>query len=343
MAVTTFWEGKNMPEEIRKQGPDGVQESSPTSAPQQDGAAPMAVAVSDPGNVEFEGRSPTQTATGPRSKSGKQRSSRNSIKHGIFSEVTVLPGESKAKYRSLLKNIRDEKQPVGEIEYLITEKIASLAWRQRRFLLAEGAEIRWNAKFFGWEQRKKQTEEANEIGMGTVSTSLDPEPGLIWKISNPEIRQLCLELLLQVRDDVKFSGFDRIRHSEILVRLYGSNTHLRKTLYQSFVAWVDIAELSEEERARLSCPYPEACVKLFLSEISKEIRRLQHYNSMESERMKLEILRRNIPESKRLDRLLKYEASLERSFDRALNQLERMQRLRRGQPVAPRIDVNVSM
>jgi hypothetical protein len=343
MAGTTFWEEENMPEEIRKQGPDGGQQSSPTSAPQQDGAAPMAVAVSDPGNVECEGRSPTQTATGPRSKSGKQRSSRNSIKHGIFSEVTVLPWESNGKYRSLLKKMRDVLQPVGELEDFLVEKLVNIAWRQRRHLLAEGAEIRWNAKFFAWEQRKKQTQEANALGTGTVSTSLDSEPRLIWKISNPEILLLCLELLLQVRDDVKFSGFDRKRHSEILVRLYGSNTHLRKTLYQSFVAWVDIVELSEEERARLSCPYPEACVKLFLSEISKEIRRIQHYDSMETERMKLEILRRNIPESKRLDRLLKYEASLERSFDRALNQLERMQRLRRGQPVAPRIDVNVSM
>ena len=63
---------------------------------------------------------------------------------------------------------------------------------------------------------------------------------------------------------------------------------------------------------------------------------------IESERTKLEILRRSVPDSSGLDRLLRYEASLERTFDRALNQLERLQRMRRGQPVAPRIDVNVS-
>ncbi len=36
-----------------------------------------------------------------------------------------------------------------------------------------------------------------------------------------------------------------------------------------------------------------------------------------------------------VDRLQRYEGSLERSFDRTLSQLERLQRLRLGQPVLP--------
>lgn len=50
------------------------------------------------------------------------------------------------------------------------------------------------------------------------------------------------------------------------------------------------------------------------------------------------MLRRSIPDSHRLERLLRYEASLERAFDRTLSQLERLQRMRLGQPV----DVNLS-
>ena len=83
-----------------------------------------------------------------------------------------------------------------------------------------------------------------------------------------------------------------------------------------------------------------------LNGIDGEIRHLKRYQksraSIESDRTKLEILRRNVPDPSRLDRLLRYEASLERAFDRALNQLERLQRMRLGQPVTPRIDVNVS-
>ncbi len=44
-----------------------------------------------------------------------------------------------------------------------------------------------------------------------------------------------------------------------------------------------------------------------------------------------------------LDRLLRYEAVLDRSFDRTLNQLERMQRVRLGQPVLPKLEVRHSL
>ena len=49
-----------------------------------------------------------------------------------------------------------------------------------------------------------------------------------------------------------------------------------------------------------------------------------------------------VPEAPRLDRILRYSASLERDFDRTLNQLERLQRMRRGQPAAPTLNVNIS-
>jgi len=42
------------------------------------------------------------------------------------------------------------------------------------------------------------------------------------------------------------------------------------------------------------------------------------------------------------DHLLRYETTLDRAIDRALAQFERLQRMRLGQPVPPRIDVNIS-
>jgi len=52
---------------------------------------------------------------------------------------------------------------------------------------------------------------------------------------------------------------------------------------------------------------------------------------------------RNVPDGPGLDRLLRYEASLERSFDRTLSQLERLQRMRLGQPVLPKLEVSHSL
>ena len=48
-----------------------------------------------------------------------------------------------------------------------------------------------------------------------------------------------------------------------------------------------------------------------------------------------------IPGQEVSDRLIRYEAHLSREIDRTLNQLERLQRMRKGQPLPPRLDVNI--
>ena len=64
--------------------------------------------------------------------------------------------------------------------------------------------------------------------------------------------------------------------------------------------------------------------------------------SNEAERVRLESLRHSIPDAPQLDRLLRYETSLERAFDRTLTQLERHQRMRLGQPIPPPIKLDIS-
>jgi hypothetical protein len=59
-------------------------------------------------------------------------------------------------------------------------------------------------------------------------------------------------------------------------------------------------------------------------------------------RLEIETRRRNVPEAPQLERLLRYEGSLERCIDPTLMQLERHQQMRLGQPVPPPIKVSVS-
>jgi hypothetical protein len=60
----------------------------------------------------------------------------------------------------------------------------------------------------------------------------------------------------------------------------------------------------------------------------------------EDEMTKLKALRQHVPLTSQFDHLLRYEASLERNLDPALSQLERLQRLRLGQPVLPKLEVH---
>jgi CRISPR/Cas system-associated endonuclease Cas1 len=67
---------------------------------------------------------------------------------------------------------------------------------------------------------------------------------------------------------------------------------------------------------------------------------------IEKNRLKLQVIKKlgSIPSKDELDRLLRYEGAIERQLYKAMNQLERLQRMRSGEsvpaPIAADIDVN---
>lgn len=65
----------------------------------------------------------------------------NAVKHGILSELTVLPHENAGEYADLLEALIEEHLPTGMTERSLVEELASVIWRKRRVLMAEGAEI----------------------------------------------------------------------------------------------------------------------------------------------------------------------------------------------------------
>ena len=271
---------------------------------------------------------PARRATGPRTPEGKQRSKYNALKHGIFSSIVLLKDESRSEFNSLLNRLRNDLRPEGALEELLVEKLAALAWRQRRLLLAESAEI----------QSNKEAEKIVEV-LG---------PGLIRKIRNPKVLGRCLELLAELRKQVEKESYTKYENP-ILVEIYGiddKEKHLCGNLYNSYREWVCAAKSSGEERGRGGDASLKQCRLDVLYEVDQETRRLKRYQeactSIETTRTQPEVLRHNVPEAPAADPLLRYEASLDRSFDRTLTQLERLQRMRRGQPVPPPLKVDVS-
>lgn len=280
--------------------------------------------------------------TGPRTRQGKDRSKRNALKHGIFSDVVVLATESRAKYDSLRDRVYDNFEPVGALEEALVEKLTVLLWRFRRLYGAEAAEIRARSEFIEWDERQIQTAEAGGI------LQLEDTAGLLRKIANAEVLQTCLDLLDELEGNISRNGLDLEQDRPILTRLCGDIESKRgeNHLFKKYLDWHGLANVVDHVREEMGLPSPEECQQGFLEELDAEMTRLQRYEqeqaSIASSRMKIEAQRQNVPDTLKLDRLLKYETGLERAFDRTLIQLERAQRMRLGQPVAPRINVNVS-
>jgi hypothetical protein len=102
-------------------------------------------------------------------------------------------------------------------------------------------------------------------------------------------------------------------------------------------------KLTATARERKGFTSEEDCTQKFISKIEKEIQRLEDHRKNAQHRPKWqpetdpeaptaeELLKCAIPDSEVTDRLLRYEVSIERIFDRILIQLERLQRMREGQ------------
>ena len=74
----------------------------------------------------------SQKSTGPRTAEGKATVSQNAVKHGLFAYKALIYGEHQVDFDLHREVLLDEWRPVGATEYMLAERIVSLAWRLGR-------------------------------------------------------------------------------------------------------------------------------------------------------------------------------------------------------------------
>ena len=276
-----------------------------------------------------------------------------------------------------MNGLRKGFQPQGTLEEILIDKLAMILWRHRRLILAERGQFLKKEQIHKLKLKKQQQREAEKI-----EASLGPVPihGLIESISNPVILDYCLDHLTALRDRIQEDG-DESASSEAhksLIKIYGMDLYYRQgTLLNMYVRWSsrviraswkaersdepltdedlpdgemaeveDIQEDQEVDRSDKPLPGEDIIDTMVLKALDAEIHRLEEFKKSQipdqRERSKQEVLRLSMNEGAGLERLVRYEASLERAFDRALAQLERVQRIRRGQLVAPRLEIDLN-
>jgi hypothetical protein len=253
-----------------------------------------------------------------------------------------MEDEPRKQFYSLLRGFQEDFQPKGTLENLLVEKLASLAWRYRRMLTVERVEIRMGMRFNSLtaQQESQDREEAAVL--------FDPMkrfgPGLISRWENPLIRKRIVQLLETIHISVESRGFVSEFDYPLMKMIYGEGV-----LYPLGMEYVScsrketVVEGKKSEGPDLS---PKVGKAKFLEILEKEIDHLKHFSNLSKDmsagQRTLEEKCSGVPEAPRLDRMLRYEAALDRAFDRTLSQLERLQRIRKGQPVPPTLNVNVS-
>jgi hypothetical protein len=285
---------------------------------------------------------PRKDGGGPKTALGKERSRRNAVTHGIFADVVLLKGEKSPMFRALRKGFRDDFQAVGVVEELLVEELATLKWRIRRLLDAESAEIEAERNY-NFRTANREKHERMEAFLADSRKTVVMY-GLSEILENPFVLKKVIHLLLSLKISILTRGFEPAEDKERITKIYGTESDANVEMLYDICSDPSLEPLPKT-LGKFNLP-PEERKRKFIGYIEDEIVRLRRYEKTMKERAveqtKLEIRSGGVPEASKLDRLLRYAAMLERAFERTLNQLERLQRIRRGQPVAPTVNLHVS-
>ena len=284
-----------------------------------------------PTGIVQRNRQNAERSTGPRTDAGITKSRANAVRHGVFAQAVVLDdpktGDTLGAFRSLHDRLVADLIPVGELESLTVERIAVLHWRLRRLYLAECGEIRAAQEQAGWvplemdARRAEDTRRRGTYGLGIGSI-----------VDSPLSLSTALELLEQAGAEVEEAGTLGEDTQKRIARIWG----LHEGEFTEAILIFSTAANADE----LDIP-PDKCKAALVYAIGAETDRLRTLKEIAEERrddaMKAGAAVALVPPDAAMNRLVRYEAHLERVLARAIEQLDRLQRGRRGEPAPPTV------
>jgi len=273
-------------------------------------------------------RKNAQHSTGPRSEKGKRRVSRNAIKHGLLAKEIIISGvgfcESQGDFSRLYHKLIDDLQPVGTLEEMLVEKIAISYWRLRRVLGAEAGEVRKQLV-----QVKEDLQKWGGFGSGDNCQSIQHIKSLV------EEADMTLSVL-KMNDGLTTQGLAYIKSR------FGAEQ-------EQIAFWCNLIsrKLTDYDDDDNICPQTVEELFLELTGMINSLKtqlqmKLVYLQAQDLEKRKAELLCHTLLGSGALERVLKYETAIERQLYRAINELERLQRMRMGDNVLPPITVDIT-
>jgi len=240
----------------------------------------------------------------------------NAMKHGILSRYTVLSHENDADYESLVNSLMAEHLPAGATEQHLVEELASIIWRKRRVLQAEGATLNQGLK-------------ASSRNSATIVPAAVPfELGLSGEGTRiPDLMDLTPDEVMESQRESRLDLDATLRAASIL-RKGGPKCYeraLRALLPDSREAWQDYLE-DEEHSADA-----DGLARFIRDQLLPICMRLEK-EARHHEAIKNQALGEGVHAYK-LEKLSRYETHLDRKFERTLGMLLKLKELRTGRVV----------
>jgi hypothetical protein len=93
-------------------------------------------------------------STGPKTETGKQRSSQNAVRHGLTAETVIEPLEDPEDYKAFEQAVTADYDAETAIERELVLRLASLLWRLRRSILIETGLLRIQSEVLREQQTR---------------------------------------------------------------------------------------------------------------------------------------------------------------------------------------------
>ena len=251
---------------------------------------------------------PTEAPT-----AGYQATRFNAMKHGILSSLVVLAHEDHADFDDLLAALIDEHRPAGMTERHLIEELATIIWRKRRVLLAEGAKINEGLKSAANSSKSVMSSAAPfQRGMSSETT---------------DVRDLLDLTPDDVAEAQKSAALDlaATQKAAAILRKGGPNAYAkaRRALLQESRDWWD--EYVEEEEHPATAEGLAEYIRVTLEPICFQMEREARFTPAIKAQTLGEGLRAHL-----LEKLNRYETHLDRKFERTLAMLLKLKQLRGG-------------
>ena len=242
-------------------------------------------------------RQNARQSTGPQTPDGKDRSSRNALKHGLLAKDVVINGpdlsETQADFDSLLADLMSELKPRTLIEETLVERIATGYWRLRRAQRFEVGAIR----------DALETPDSQAQALEKLRSKLASAQGALSLESE-------LDGLLKIPEDQLTS--DQRREIETQVEDVAQVTHLRA---------LGVETLDRMDLIRNTLPEIINGLKEKILALREELETAERDESLRRARRPFTSA---LPDRDALLKIVRYENMLDRQIHRALAELRRL-------------------
>jgi hypothetical protein len=304
-----------------------------------------------------------QRSTGPRTPEGKAAIRLNALQHGLLArDIFVDTGdgrEDEADYADLVEELRQDLQPQGRLELMLVEKIAAAYWRLRRAAREEASTLRRRfdrldageldrQEKYEKEVRKdlRELNRREDLLMAGFESDELPRSELLEARKQKVVRQLRknpvgLAHFIRTLDqaEVEVQTTDRLEDDTVLRIEREFATDEDGLLERIHAAG---PRRNPGGSLRFSAKVKDVVLDLLQAEQTTLQALLEAVEGRGQAALSAERQAVGLPSEEEVQHIHRYESMYERQFYQAINQLERLQRRRIGEPTLPPLTVEVT-